>query len=70
MGIGKKVFDFIFGHDPDIFDERGNVLHRHPKKKWDLWANKFKTDPNYNWRNHTGTRAGAAAGSSQQSSKK
>jgi hypothetical protein len=59
MKITKKLMDFLFGKDPDIFDEKGNVLHRLPKKKWDAWNNKFKTDQNYNWRNHTGTRAGA-----------
>lgn len=57
----QSLLDFLFGKSPDIFDEQGNVLHRHPKKKWDNWANKFKTDPNYNWRNHTGTKAGSQA---------
>lgn len=58
MGIGKKVLDFIFGKDPDIFDDNGNVVHRLPKKKWEAWANRTKTDPQFNWRNHTGTSAG------------
>ncbi len=65
-GIGKMVLDFLFGKDPDIFDEKGNVLHRHPKKKWDLWIHRMKTDPSMNWRNHTGTRAGAPGKSSDR----
>ncbi|MBC7371780.1 MAG: hypothetical protein H7326_09450 [Bdellovibrionaceae bacterium] len=49
-----RVLDFFFGKDPDIFDEKGNVSHKLPKKKWDSWHNRTKTDPEYNWRNHTG----------------
>jgi hypothetical protein len=59
MGILKAIGDFLLGKEPDIFDAQGQVLHKHPKKKWDAWQNKFKTDPQYNWRNHTGTQAGA-----------
>ena len=59
MSILKKIGDFLFGKDADIFDQHGQVVHKLPKKKWDAWQNKFKTDPQYNWRNHTGTRAGA-----------
>ena len=58
MGLLKPVMDFLFGKDPDIFDENGNVLHKHPKKKWDNWQNRLKLDPSYNWRHHTGTQAG------------
>lgn len=58
MGILKKVGDFLFGKDPDIFDETGRVCHKLPKKKWDAWHNRTKIDPQYNWRNHTGTTAG------------
>lgn len=58
MSMLKSVGNFLFGKDPDIFDEKGNVLHQHPKKKWESWSNRFKADPQYNWRNHVGTRAG------------
>ena len=58
MGFLGVIGDFLFGKKPDIFDEQGRVLHKHPKKKWDAWQNKFKTDAGYNWRNHTGTLAG------------
>lgn len=58
MGILKSIGDFLFGKDPDIFDEQGNVMHKLPKKKWDAWQNRLKVSPDYNWRNHTGTLAG------------
>ncbi len=58
MGLFDVLGNFLFGKSPDIFDENGRVLHKHPKKKWDAWQNKFKIDPQYNWRNHTGTTAG------------
>ncbi|MFN8847710.1 MAG: hypothetical protein ACK5V3_17620 [Bdellovibrionales bacterium] len=54
MGILKATLDFLFGKDPDIFDERGRVMHKFPKKKWESWNNRIKLDPNYNWRHHTG----------------
>lgn len=58
MGLLKALGNVLFGKAPDIFDEGGQVLHKHSKKKWDAWQNKFKTDQRYNWRNHTGTQAG------------
>jgi len=58
MGVLKAIGEFLFGKDPDIFDEKGNVLHKLPKKKWDQWQNRLKTSSEYNWRNHTGTLAG------------
>jgi len=61
MGVFKVIGDILFGKNPDIFDDKGNVVHKHPKKKWDAWQNKFKTDPQYNWRNHTGTAAGRSS---------
>lgn len=64
--ILAKIGDFLFGKNPEIFDDHGNVVHRHSKKKWEAWQNKMKTDPQYNWRNHTGTRAGSATDSSRK----
>lgn len=58
MGLLQAVGNFLFGKNPEIFDERGQVLHNHPKKKWESWQNRFKTEQQYNWRNHTGTKAG------------
>ncbi len=54
MGILNKIAGFLFGKDPDIFDDKGNVMHKFPKKKWDAWQNRMKADPNLNWRNHRG----------------
>jgi len=68
MGVGGKILDFLFGKDPDIFDEKGNVSHKLPKKKWDAWYNRTKTDPQYNWRNHTGV-AGAGVKKKNESSR-
>ncbi len=65
MGIGKKVFDFLFGKDADIFDENGRVLHKLPKRKWEAWQNRIKTEPQYNWRNHKGTEAGSKKASTR-----
>jgi hypothetical protein len=69
MGVLKPVLDFLFGKDPDIFDENGNVLHKHPKKKWDAWQNRLKLDPSYNWRHHTGTQAGVTGNANNDSKK-
>jgi len=54
MGILKAVGNFLFGKDPNIFDEKGQVMHKLPKKYWENWNNRIKLDPNYNWRHHSG----------------
>lgn len=54
VSVGQKILDFLFGKDPDIFDEKGQVQHKLTKKKWDSWHQRTKVDPQYNWRNHTG----------------
>lgn len=59
MNIVKKVLGVVFGRDPDIFDENGRVMHKHPKKKWEAWFNRTKLDAQYNWRNHTGVTGGS-----------
>jgi hypothetical protein len=58
MGLLKSIAEFLIGKDPEIFDEKGNVLHKHPKRKWDDWQNKYVKSDEYNWRKHTGTQAG------------
>ena len=57
MGIGRAVMGFLFGKDPEIFDENGQVRHHLPKEKWDAWHKRYMNDPQYNWRNHTGMQA-------------
>jgi hypothetical protein len=69
MKIFEKVMGFLFGKDPDIFDEQGRVSHKFPKKKWDAWYNRTKANPEYNWRNHTGV-SGAPTPSNSSNSKK
>jgi hypothetical protein len=59
MSILKKVSDFLFGKDPDIFDDKGQVLHKLPKRKWDDWHNRIVKGEEYNWRTHAGTKSGA-----------
>lgn len=60
MAILKKISDFLLGKEPDIFDDKGRVLHKLPKKKWDDWNNRIISGEEYNWREHTGHNAGAA----------
>lgn len=59
MSLLKSVSNFLFGKDPDIFDDKGRVLHKLPKKKWDDWNNRITKGADYNWREHTGYAAGA-----------
>jgi hypothetical protein len=58
MSLLKTVSNFLFGKDPDIFDDKGRVLHKLPKKKWDDWNNRIIKGSDYNWREHTGYQAG------------
>lgn len=60
MSFAKKLTDFLFGKEPDIFDDKGRVQHKLPKKKWDDWNNRIVKSEDYNWRTHTGSQAGAA----------
>ena len=59
MGILKSISDFILGKDADIFDDKGHVLHKLSKKKWDDWNNRIIKGSEYNWREHKGSQAGA-----------
>lgn len=66
MSILKSVSNFLFGKDPDIFDDKGRVLHKLPKKKWDDWNNRIVTGSEYNWREHTGHQAGGEPAKNQK----
>jgi hypothetical protein len=59
IGFGRKILQFFFGKEPDIFTERLEIQHRHPRKKWEEWMNRYKMDPSLDWRNHTGQISGA-----------
>ena len=50
----------LFGKSPDIFDPDGTVRHNLPKSKWEAWEKRYTSSPEMNWRNHTGTKAGAS----------
>ncbi len=52
MGILKTLGDFLFGKDPDIFDENGRVRHNFPESKWEKWNDRLNANPEYDWRNH------------------
>jgi len=54
----SALLDFLFGKDPKIFDEKGQVRHKFPEKKWLEWQNRFK-NPDYNWREHSAKKAKA-----------
>lgn len=61
MPSGTLVFmgilSFLFGKKPKVnFSENGRVYHDHPEKKWEDWKNRFRQNPDYNWRDHTGTK--------------
>lgn len=53
----SKLFDFLFGKKPQIFDKDGSVRHDLGKKKWDAWNARYSQGDEYNWRNHSGMRA-------------
>lgn len=54
MGVLKGLKDFLFGRDPDIFDEKGFVRHKFPQEKWKNWQDRFEKNPQYDWQHHTG----------------
>ena len=53
----KKVLDFLFGKDPDIFDKEGRVSHQISKDRWDKWQRRYTHGEEYNWKNHSGMKA-------------
>lgn len=57
MGIGSKVLDFLFGKDNNVFDETGRVRHSLPQKKWKNWEQRYQSQPEYNWKSHSGMKA-------------
>ena len=69
MSILKKLADFLGGKEPEIFDDKGLVSHKLPKKQWDDWNNRLIKSSEYNWREHKGSQAGAAPTKPQTPSK-
>ncbi len=66
----KSLINFLFGKEPEIFDNDGRVSHNFPKKKWDDWKNRYIKSDDYNWRTHAGTKAGATAGTNDKDAPK
>ncbi|MFZ3229209.1 MAG: hypothetical protein WA160_03305 [Pseudobdellovibrio sp.] len=58
MNLLNKILNILGGKEPDIFDDKGQVLHKLPKKKWDDWQNRLIQGSEYNWREHKGSKAG------------
>ena len=56
----SSLLNFLFGKSPKIFDPDGQVRHDLPKSKWSEWENRYTSSPEFNWKNHTGTKAGAS----------
>ncbi len=52
MGILKSVGNFLFGKDPDIFDDNGRVRHKFPESKWEKWNDRLAKSKDYDWRKH------------------
>jgi hypothetical protein len=59
MKVGKKILDFLFGKDPQIFDSEGNVVHDLGDKIWREWEERFQTE-DYNWHHHKATEVSHA----------
>jgi len=53
----NTILNFLFGKDARIFNKKGEVQHKHPKSKWENWQKRYQSQPEFNWRNHTGTQA-------------
>ena len=53
--ISKKLMVFLFGTKYPIFNEKGKIQHSRETfvEKWKL---NYKNNPNYNWKNHSGTQ--------------
>jgi hypothetical protein len=50
-----KLLNFLFGRSPDIFDDKGNVVHKLPANLWQSWRDRFEKNPEYDGRKHHGT---------------
>ena len=53
----SKILGFLFGKEADIFDKDGQVRHKLPDQRWKAWKNRYQSEAQYNWRNHTGMKA-------------
>lgn len=51
-----KILNFLFGAKAKIFNSQGQVQHQLPKGYWKSWEDRYKNHPDYNWKNHSGTK--------------
>jgi hypothetical protein len=54
MSLLKSIGNFLFGKDPDIFDNKGEVRHNLPETKWKEWDDRIRSNPNFDFRFHKG----------------
>lgn len=69
MGIFKAIGDFLFGKDPDIFDDKGQIAHKFPEEKWKQWNNRIKSNPDYDWHQHGAMKRASQTSTSKSDSK-
>ncbi len=55
--LTRLLLDFFFGRDNLIFDIKGQAIHHLPKERWDAWQQRYSSNPEYNWKNHSGMKA-------------
>jgi hypothetical protein len=52
----NKLLHFLFGKPADIFDAKGNVVHKLPEERWKAWRQRFEKSADYDWHHHRGTK--------------
>lgn len=49
------ILSFLFGKAPQIFDAKGNVVHKLPEDRWKAWRDRFEKNPEFDWHKHRGS---------------
>ncbi len=51
------LISFLFGKAPEItFTREGRTVHELDPKKWEAWNDRFRKNPNYDFKQHSGTK--------------
>ena len=53
------ILNFLFGKGPGIFNNKGRIQHDLKNNVWESWDDRYQNGPEYNWKNHSGMKAGA-----------
>ena len=53
------ILRFLFGKGPQIFNKKGQIQHDIKQEVWSSWDERYQNNPEFNWKNHSGTKAGA-----------